>query len=319
MVQREDMLEVLRSGSKSQRCGIYIYNLDPLERQIIYQELESKRLIAKHVRMSLQHDKERMSWNQIAFMNIMQYMGNMSNRKNYIEIARRVSFEMLQRERSSVEMMEALLIGAAGLLSTLPKDSYTENFVKDGNYLLHKYKITPLKRAQWSRAGVSFSKAPIIRLSQVAHILYNHEHLFTHVRNCRSRNDVFDLCGASASKNLSRYFGGDVTRSVGAMMCDIVAINVIVPLQYSYGLYSADEEMMCKAFSLNELLPAERNGIITGWCNSGLTPTSAYETQALLELHNSYCKENLCHECLIYQHICSKINILDRIPIFCTP
>ncbi len=321
MVQREDMLEILRSRLKSEpkarRCGTYIYHLDSIERLAIYQELESQRLLNKHATMSSQHDDEHMSWNHIAYMNLMRYMGNMDNRRNYVEIARRLSFETLQRERASVENLEALLIGTAGLLSTLPKDDFSRGFVDNGNYMLHKHKITPLKRGQWSGRGVSFCKAPIIRLSQIAHILYNHEYLFNHILSCKCRNDIFDICNVSASKGISKYFGA-ATRNVGAMVCDIVGINTIVPLQYTYGIYSDDDEMIHQANRLNEQLPAERNDIIKAWCNSGLAPTSAYETQALIELNNNFCKEGQCHRCVIYRHICSDSNILDKIPVFCS-
>lgn len=318
MKRDDDLIRLLQAGAKSRRCGIYLYHMNPLSLQFLYNDLETERLTAKYARMSAQHDAEHMSWDQIAYINIIQYIGDMRNRGNYNELSHRVGYETIRREYEHLESIEALLIGAAGLFGTLPRDSDSRRFIAEGEYLLHKHKITPLKASQWSKSGVTNRKTPIIRLAQMARIIYDNEHLLSRAINCRSRNDVFNLCNVSASSYISKYFG-DTTRHIGAMTSDIVGINAIVPLQYAYGHYSGDDELISLASNLNESLPAERNTIVKDWQYHGVAPVSAYETQALNELSTSYCNKGRCRECIVYRHMISNENELESVPNFLNP
>ncbi len=314
----DDLIRLLQLGAKNRRCGIYLYHMNPLSLQFIYNDLETERLTAKYARMSAQHDSERMSWDQIAYINIIQYIGDMKNRGNYNELSHRLGYETLRREHENLESIEALLIGAAGLLGTLPHDADSRKFIANGEYLLHKHRITPLKESQWSKDKVTKRNTPVIRLAQMARIVYENEHLFSRAINCRSRNDIFNLCNVSASSYISKYYG-DTTRHIGAMTSDIVGINAIVPLQYAYGHYSGDDELISLASNLNESLPAERNTIVKRWQDHGVNPISAYETQALNELGTAYCSKGRCRECIVYRHMISDENALESVPNFLNP
>jgi len=46
-----------------------------------------------------------------------------------------------------------------------------------------------------------------------------------------------------------------------------------------------------------ETLPAENNNIINDFINLGVKITSAFESQALLELKNYYCSHKKCLQC----------------------
>ncbi len=313
MQENIDLLRVLHAGADNARCGIYLHNLDGVRRQMIYQNFEVERLQSKYITVRDQHERERMSWSQIAFNFLIKYMGDMANRKNYLELASRVDLSILHREHS-LRNIEGLLIGAAGLLSTLPEDDYARDFINNGNYLLHKYQIEPMGRGKWQ--GATACKAPIIRLSQIAQIIHKNENLFNRIVHCRTRDDIFELCSAPASPELSKYFGS-ATRHIGVDVRDVIGINTIVPLLYAYGFYTADESLTYAANDLNEALPAERNGIINSWRTHGLTPTSAYESQALIEIYEKHCKCRKCDQsCHIFRHMTSSDSILERIPAF---
>jgi hypothetical protein len=42
---------------------------------------------------------------------------------------------------------------------------------------------------------------------------------------------------------------------------------------------------------------AESNRIIKKWATFGIIPSGAFESQALIHLHNAYCKQKRCLDC----------------------
>ena len=52
-----------------------------------------------------------------------------------------------------------------------------------------------------------------------------------------------------------------------------------------------------------EALPPEINAIIEGFTELGVSATSAFESQALLQLKKEYCEAKKCLQCAIGNHI----------------
>ncbi len=312
----EELLDLLKSGAKECRCGIYLYNLDPLRRQQIYQELETERLERKYLEIRELYHYTNQDWNQVALIRLLRYLSDEANRANYMEIGLRIGFNTILRERSSLRNLEALLIAAAGLIDTLPRDNFTNQLRKDVEYMAHKYQITPLPKENWSRRRMTPAKEPILRLVQIARLLYDNDIFFNKLIGCKSRNDIFNLFNVEATSEWSKYFGESRVRRIGVEKCDLIGINFVVPMLYAFGHYTSDDNMTSVASNLNEVLPAESNRYITKWRSHGLTPTVSYETQALIQLYTVYCKELACERCHLYRHMRSKGSILDRIPAF---
>ncbi len=310
----ENLLDVLKTEASSARCGLYLNNISNLSRQNIYQKLECDRLNVKFHRIKVLHLEYKMSWENILLYGLMKYMGDMANRSNYEQLAIRLDISIMLRERESLHNIEALLIAAAGLHKTLPNDEESKRLVDDGEYLLHKYKIEPLKRSQWRK--IAPYKSPIIiRLSQIANIIHRTRQPFNSAINCKRREDIFDIFfGVKASPEISKYFNG-APYQIGADLCDIIGINAVVPLLFAYGAYSNRDDLVDAASNLNETIPAENNSIIRRWRNYGLDPKSAYETQALIELYNNHCLKKKCNECQVYKHICSPSSEIKKVPV----
>jgi hypothetical protein len=56
---------------------------------------------------------------------------------------------------------------------------------------------------------------------------------------------------------------------------------------------------MNRCLSFYEQINPEVNNITKKWTEIGLKPKNAYESQALIELYNSYCIKRNCLECRI--------------------
>ena len=68
---------------------------------------------------------------------------------------------------------------------------------------------------------------------------------------------------------------------------------------FYYGTIHAEDRFKTKALQyLSELKP-ESNSIVKKFLSFGLEVNNAFETQALIQLKNKYCKEKRCLECSI--------------------
>lgn len=314
-VSKDDLMDFLHTGANSCRCGIYLHHMEPIYRQLIYHDLEYERLMTKYNRVCEMYNLP-MDWNQIFFVSFLEWMSDKNNRGNYMEVAMRLSYPLIARERGvSLQRLETLLIAVSGLLPTLPKDDFTRKIAKEADYLIHKYRLNPIPTKQWNLKGLVDAKSPILRLSQIARVLYDNPMPFNRLVSCRTRDDIIALFGVPASAEWCRYFGG-VTRHIGVDKCDILGINFVIPSLFAYGHYSSNDDLVNVALALNEALPAESNYIINRWRQRGLTPTSSFETQSLIQLYKVYCIANKCQKCVLFRHMCSDANIFDKIPIF---
>ena len=88
----------------------------------------------------------------------------------------------------------------------------------------------------------------------------------------------------------------------------IIGINLVSVLQFAYGSYTGREALRDSALTLLERLPAEDNRYMRGWHDAGLTPRSAFESQALLQLATEYCAAKRCAECPVGRRILQSIS-----------
>ena len=89
----------------------------------------------------------------------------------------------------------------------------------------------------------------------------------------------------------------------------IIGINLVSVLQFAYGSYTGREALRDSALTLLERLPAEDNRYMRGWHDAGLTPRSAFESQALLQLATEYCAAKRCAECPVGRRILNNLKI----------
>ena len=82
------------------------------------------------------------------------------------------------------------------------------------------------------------------------------------------------------------------------LFLDLIFINTIIPLQFTYQktTNSIDEERL---FGKMKGLKPEKNSIILKFSELKIEAKNAFESQALLELKNSYCASKRCLECAI--------------------
>jgi hypothetical protein len=110
---------------------------------------------------------------------LLRTIGGMDNKEAFTELAHRVPYAAILRERQVPQNVEAMLIGASGLLEIYPHDIYILDLKRNFEYLATKYSITPMRASEWKLTKILPNNHPILRLSQVATFLRTHATLWT--------------------------------------------------------------------------------------------------------------------------------------------
>ncbi len=275
---------------------------------MIYNTLEYERLTRKYTEIRETFDGAGLqNWGQTLYIHLMRTLGDKKNSAAFVELAKRVPLNILMRERSSPMNVEALLVGASGLLNSYNNDSYVATIRRESSFLLHKYHITPLVREYWNLVQMRPINHPIFRLSQVATMICNREFILNDIVSCVTHKDVDDLFGVDATSHLlsTHSLNPEQVRkiSIGALKRSLIGINLVVPAKLAYGYYTCNEDLCAEAFDLNERLPAETNVYTKCWSDKGLVAHNAYESQAHIQLSKEYCLRQRCKECVVARYM----------------
>ena len=236
---------------------------------------------------------------------LMRYLGGKVNNDAFEQIARRLSPSILLKHKSSPLALEALLLGVGGLLESDPispeVDLYRERLSEEFTFLAHKYHLSPLAPGTIRMLRLRPSAFPHRRLAYLAALYYYSDNLPGELLRTSSLAHLEQLLSVTPTDYWQRhYHWGSETNAhlgtIGRATIESIAINVVIPLQYYLtqerdllGLSLASDSLM----SAHDL-PAERNSVVRRFANEGLTPRSAYDTQALLQLYESYCEPRRC-------------------------
>lgn len=311
MDERKRNINRLKAGASYFGCGGYLSKLDTLHRLDIYNKLGFERLSRKNSDINHIFEECQQNWQQTFYTMLMRTMGGVDNKEAFTELARRVPYAILLREREVAANVEALLIGASGLLTLYPHDEYILNLKRNFSYLSTKYSITAMEASAWRLKRIYPNNHPILRLSQVASFITYTREMMDRMLACTSGDDVFNLFSCQTLPYWQTHYipastSPSVAKRTGRTKTDLLAINLVVQMQFAYSSYTGNERLYSRALGLLESLPAEKNSIIAQWNSFGPLARTAFDSQALLQLSFEYCRDRRCEECLVGKQILDK-------------
>ena len=305
----------LKKGSSQERsiasCKEAMARLDPLQRCSIYTKLAIDRLQGKISDVERLFEVSHGDWNQTLHRMLFRTVGDLQNRALYSELALRLPYAVICRERNSILKIEALLFGTAGLLESCRDDAYTADLKREFDYLQHKYNLHPLSASDWRINRLRPANHPRLRLAQLTALIARQEYVHDRIIECQSCHDVEQLFKVEASCYWSSYYNPSQsidhsTKRLGEEKAHLIGINLVAVMQFFYGKQTGREELTQRAIELWEALPAEENRYIREWKQAGITPASAFESQALLQLSRLHCETKRCAECPLGRHLSRK-------------
>lgn len=303
----------LKVGASYFGCGAFLSKLDSLHRSEIYNSLGYERLIRKNGDINQFYKECDSNWPQTFYLMLLRTMGGVDNKEAFTELSRRVPYVAILREREIPHNIEAMLIGGSGLLKLYPHDEYILNLKRNFEYLATKYSISPMEPADWKLKKIYPNNHPILRLSQITKFLTFTKDVMDRVLECRTSKDVSNLFSVETMPYWTNHYTPaseelrSVSKRIGQTKSDLLAINLVVQMQFAYGSYTSNERLRERALSLLESIKAENNSIIAQWNSYGKIAQTAFDSQALLQLSFEYCNHKKCEDCPVGRRVLSKI------------
>lgn len=302
--------ETLKEGRAKKGCSAHIARMESHNRVAMFTRLLIDRLKRKSDEIKKTYEENCENWNETMYITLMSAMGAPRNKKAYTELANRVQYSMISRERNTPQYVESLLLGASGLLDLYEDDSYTRDLRSNFDYLRRKYNITPMMPMQWDTSKSFPYGNHVLRLAQLSAFLATREFLFDNIIGCRTVEDLHKVFRAEASEYWSTHYvpasaSTRMTKRIGYEKANTLGINVTVPLIFTYGDYMREEHLKDKAIELLEKINREQNRIVDTWKAGGVIMESAFDSQAIIQLNNEYCEKELCWRCPIGKKVIS--------------
>ena len=264
-----------------------------------------ERLEEKQIPISKLLHENQNDWEATLFVLLLKNFGLNVNGSIFQEIARRLPFHVIKKERSDLLQLEALLFGTANLLSYDFQEAYPLELKKRFEYLKIKYQLGNNIEESPHFFKLRPPNFPTIRLAQFAALYYSRENLFSDL--IAQRKTTKDLIGYFQAVAPSSYWDTHFifekntkfsNKKLTANFIELLYINTIVPFQFTYLRHKGVENFEELYLQLQQI-PSEKNAVIDRFEQWGIMSHSAADSQALLFLKQHYCDAFKCLNCAV--------------------
>lgn len=273
------------------------------------ERLTVERLEAKSAVVCRMLDENHGNWEQTCYWLLARYFGGKVNALAFELLAKATDQRLLARWRDNPRRLEALLMGQAGLLEGYFQDEYPRLLQADYEALQAGTGQKPIGGHLWKFYRLRPSNFPTIRISQFAALMSQTNNLFATLLDIDDAATLQRFFNQQASAYWNTHYrfdapaGKSSAKHLGTMQADLLIINAWAPLLFTYGAAHGQQQRKDQALDLLAQLPPENNHIVRSWQPAGIQPYNAAESQALLQLSNSYCSTRRCLECRIGYHL----------------
>jgi hypothetical protein len=261
-------------------------------------------------------------WEETFYRVLSRYFGFRVNTEPFEMLASALPFKTIGKHLDNRFQVEALLFGTSGMLEeglfrNAIDDDYYKDLIKEYNFLSSKYSLAPVHGWLWKFSKLRPVNFPTIRISQLAAMLTVTGGLFSRAIEVKDLNLLREIFKVTASDYWNEHFvfGKESRFSVkhfGETAADILLVNVVIPIIFLYGRIHNNDVICERALSFFEEIKPEGNSIISDWKKTGVEAASAFESQALIQLRNEYCKKRKCLDCRIGARLISQGKSLLR-------
>ncbi len=257
-------------------------------------------------------------WEETFYRLITRYFGFRVNTEPFEMLAAALPFRIIRKHSDSIFQIEALLYGTAGMLNEelfreALSDDYYVSLIKEYKILSAKYSLNHIHGWLWKFSRLRPANFPTLRISQLASLLTAAGGLFSRTLEAKDVRQMKELFNATASGYWDTHFvfgrkSRKYLKSTGLQATDILLINAVIPAIFVYGKYRDSPDFCERALLFLEETDADKNTITDEWKTLGINVDSAFISQGLIQLRNSYCRKRRCLDC----RIGSKLISMDR-------
>lgn len=286
-------------------CQDKIRDTDVFMLKIGFNRLMVERLQEKTGEINNMLEQNRHDWKEAFYQVLARSFGLKVNAVPFELLAKAMPEPILGKHRDNLRQTEALLFGQSGLLHLeLLGDDYFLNLRSEYEFLSKKYHLQPLSGHLWKFMRTRPVNFPTIRIAQFAALIHKNGSLFSLLDDqmtLAGLKERFQVCASPYWNNHYRFsqVSGNSCKHLGEKAVESLIINCLAPFLFVYGEQTGKQALKDKALEWLDQIAPEENAVVREWEETGVKATSAFETQALLQLRNRYCEQKRCLHCHI--------------------
>ncbi|MDX2442767.1 MAG: DUF2851 family protein [Bacteroidales bacterium] len=290
-------------------CERDIYKVDPFRIKHWLGKVLVERLHDKTDDFKTLLENNKNSWEESFYQGMAKSFGFKVNSLQFERLARSLPLKYLIQNKESVFKIEALLFGQAGLLDgEIFGDDYYVSLRNEYGFLKKKYHLKSIEGHLWKFMRMRPMNFPSIRIAQFAALIYSTESLFSRIIEAETIEEVLSIFNFEVSSYWNNHFQFNKSsvlksKNMGLDSQYSILINTVIPFLFIYGAMKDEVEIKNRAIDFLDKIPPEKNNIISQWKRLGVKSTSAFYSQALIQLKNNYCKNKKCLNCEIGNQI----------------
>lgn len=267
--------------------------------RVLIERLSNK---ASEVLMTLSENTN--DWEQVTYRTIAANFGFSTNKGTFIRLTELAPFEVLKKVLHNQLATEALLYGQSGFLDNTIDDYQTE-LNKEYQFLKKKFRLKEgLSKSYWKSGKLRPTNFPIVRIAQLSALLHSQPQLFTLLIKTININELKQRLMVDVSTYWQLHYDFNkrtkkTNNSIGRSSFENLLINSVSPLLAAYARFTDEHQYMDRAINLLESISPERNRITKKWDPLEIKAKSAFDSQALIQLHKNYCEKRRCLKCNI--------------------
>lgn len=288
-------------------CAAHWEEVSNLYKAEMWEKALVERLYQKSEKAKAHFEDGSQNWEQASYFMLLSAMGFKVNQHPFEHLAALLPYGLVKKYSAQIFQMEALLFGAAGFLGEEFEDEYPRQLKKEWEFLSHKHQATihsamPLQ--EWRFLRLRPANFATIRIAELAQILHRIPSLFDAFVIDLDLKAIQKKLKVTVSDYWTNHYQFDKESSfrkkkLGQNSIKTLIINCIPPLLALYANSVGEEKYMDKAITLLNDLKAEKNYITKKYASLGEEITSAFDSQAMIQLHNEYCQPKKCLSCSI--------------------
>lgn len=244
-------------------------------------------------------------WEETLYQRIMHYCGLKVNNDAFERLAMLLPLKLLRKHGDNHLQVEAMFFGCAGFLEREFSESYPVLLQREFKMLKSKFNLTVMPRAYWKFLRLRPPNFPTIRLAQMASMVCIYDNLFSKLQTVKDLDSMRNLFNVEVNGYWDTHFQFErpskaMKKNLGATAIDVLIINAVIPVLFSYGIYHDNQELKNRSLGFLNVMEPEDNVIIRKFETLGVNLLNAQQTQALLHLYNCYCKRRNCLKCRVF-------------------
>ncbi|HRQ49767.1 MAG TPA: DUF2851 family protein [Agriterribacter sp.] len=240
-------------------------------------------------------------WEEVFWWMLARNFGIAVNSDAFEAVARSLPVKTLAKHKHQIQHLESFLMGQAGLLNADFKEDYPRMLQKEYRFYRKKYNFLPVYEPVHflrMRPG-SF---PTVKLAQLAKLIQQSSRLFGKIKAASRLHQVKNMLAVTANDYWHYHYRFDEVsafkeKALGRQMTDNVIINTVIPVLFAYGYLNQEQSYKSRALQWLEATAPEQNSIARQWAALGVIHSSAYDSQACIELTKAYCHNKNCLNC----------------------